>query len=438
MLSGTLSRHHEIRIIDGMIEGWTADAIVENIQSFQPDIIIFLTGVVSFKQDFAFITSLKADLSFLALASGELFLDDPVTQLKAFPVLDGAILDFTSESILTLIDRRDSGNKLPPGEPITNIVYRAESGEVIGTDAVRGKGDWFEIAIPRHEMFPNKDYRYPFVRRFPFATVLTDFGCPFHCSFCAIGRLGYKKRTVKNVLDELDLIKSLGFKDIYFDDQTFAADKKRTAELLEAMIARKYNLGFICFTRADVMDQEFLALMKKAGCHTLVFGVESESDEALEKVGKGMTVSRVRQAISWCRELGIRTVGTFIVGLPGMTRKEAESLGRFAVSLNLDFASFNVPVPRPGTGLRELAIEAGWIDSELKQMDQSGSYAVMGNEHISAADVLKLRNDASREFYLRPGYLVKRLFGIRTLYEFKSHLREMLNLVHPKRFTSKH
>ncbi len=166
---------------------------------------------------------------------------------------------------------------------------------------------------------------------------------------------------MENVLKELDFIHSLGFRDIYFDDQTFGTDRPRTVTLLEAMIDRDYRMGFICFTRADTVDRDFLKLMKRAGCHTVVFGVEAGGDESLATVGKELTIDVIRQAIGWCRTLGIRTVGTFIVGLPGMTEEQAAGIGDFAVGLGLDFASFNVPAPRPGTGLRKRALEAGWI-----------------------------------------------------------------------------
>ncbi|MBN1355465.1 radical SAM protein [bacterium] len=437
MLSGTLDTRHEIRVIDGMTAGSTRGMVAAAIRSQRPDVIIFLTGVVSFPEDFRFMEDVKRNSGCRIVASGELFLENPARQMERVPCLDGAILDFTSCDILTLLDRYHPEAGFQAGDPIPNIVYRCGS-EIIEGPEIRGSGESYEMAIPRHEYFPNHQYRYPFVRRFPFATVLTDFGCPHHCHFCTISRLGHKVRTVENVIRELDYIKRLGFKDIYFDDQTFGVQRDRTERILEEMIHRRYGMGFICFTRADTVDRGFLRLMKQAGCHTVVFGVESKSDTALKLAGKGLTGSQIRDAISWCQALGIRTVGTFVIGLPGMTRTEAEEISDFAIDLGLDFASFNVPAPRPGTLLRQTAVTKGWISEEIQPMDQSGSYAVMGNESMSADEVLQYRNLASRRFYLRPRYLFHRLMNIRTFYEFKSHLNEMTTLAHPKRFEKKH
>ncbi len=125
MLSGTLAEHHEIRVLDGMIDGWTHHSVAQAIQSFQPDVIVFLTGVVSYIEDMQFIAELKRILPFVAVASGELFLEDPRGTLAGFPEVDAAILDFTGRGILDLIDRIASPGHVAPGSPICNIVYRA-------------------------------------------------------------------------------------------------------------------------------------------------------------------------------------------------------------------------------------------------------------------------------------------------------------------------
>ena len=100
-------------------------------------------------------------------------------------------------------------------------------------------------------------------------------------------------------------------------------------------------------------------------------------------------------------------------------------------------ASFNVPAPRPGTGLRKRALEEGWIQEDLMEMDQSGSYAVMGNEFMSAEQVEFYRQQASKTFYFRFSYLLRRFLNIRSWYEVKSHLTEGLDLLLPKTFIKK-
>ena len=105
MLSGIIAEHHDIYVLDGIVDGWTHFNVMRSIRSFQPDVIIFLTGVASFKEDMQFLGELKRQMSFVSVASGELFLEGPRERLSAMPLVDATVLDFTEMGILDLIDR---------------------------------------------------------------------------------------------------------------------------------------------------------------------------------------------------------------------------------------------------------------------------------------------------------------------------------------------
>src|SRR6185436_14664706 len=107
--------------------------------------------------------------------------------------------------------------------------------------------------------------------------VLTDYGCPYPCTFCVIGTLGFKTRPVDEVLAEIDHIRGLGIRELFFMDQTFGVVKKRGLALC-AELEKRGDLSWTAFCRPDTADDELLAAMKRAGCHTLILGVESADD----------------------------------------------------------------------------------------------------------------------------------------------------------------
>ena len=397
--SGVLSRRFQVRVLDAIAEGLDAPACIERIRSLGPDHLLTLAGAVSLSEDAAFLSDLRRAVPSLrsAVGLGDLFLEDPAASLERFSGLDALAVDFTGEDI---------GNFFL-GLPHT--LATRERPALPGP--TRGE---FSIPVPLHDLFASPRYRYPFVRRHPFAVVLTNFGCPFRCSFCVMPGLGFKSRAVDNVLEELDWLKARGCRDIYFNDQTFGADRKRTAALLEAMARRGYGFGFVCFTRVDLMDREFLGLLKAAGCHTVMFGAESGDDGLLESYAKNITANEVMRARAACRELGLRTVATFILGLPGETEESALATIAFAKALDPDFASFNLAVPRMGTPLRREALAQGYVDSGSEEMDQSGTRAALATGLLSAARAEALRNRASRQFYLRPSKIMSRLLDVRT------------------------
>ena len=420
VLSGILSKAHEVSVIDAIAEGMGPGECAARVTQGGYGAVIFLTGAVSWAEDSEFIRRIKSGDGGhgkgrsgdkpLTIGTGDILLEKYGEFLKKNEFLDAIMLDFTTEDILTFLE----GDY----DKVRNIVFRRGS-EVVDNGVLREKSKEFEIPVPRYDLFPNEKYNYPFVLRHPFVTVLTDYGCPFKCSFCVMVALGFKYRSIENVMEELKSARDFGFRDIYFNDQTFGVRRERLEDLCNRMIDERIGMGWVCWSRVDLIDEPLLTLMKRAGCHTILFGVETSNDAVLKENKKGFTSAQVEKTFALCKRLGVRTLGTFILGLPGEDRASCLRTIEFAKKIGADFASFNVLIPRMNTEVRGEAIERGWIDSELELMDQSGSFAVMSSDKMSPEEILALRDLAVKSFYMRPSYIVRRLLNIKTTYELK-------------------
>lgn len=415
ILSGILNKRHEVKVLDAMALRLSGEETLKKIISLDIDTIIFITGSVSWKEDFKFMKRVKENKKVTLMASGDILLENGAKRLTENEFLNAILLDFTSDAILNYLE--DGSQR------IDNIIFR-KGKRILEGKEVRKHNVEFEIPIPRHELFNRKLYCYPFTRKPYFATVLTDYGCPFKCSFCIAGTLGFKTRRVANVIEELKYIQSLGIKEIYFADQTFGTDRKRTQELLKQMIRERLNFGWVCFSRVDLIDEDLLKLMKESGCHTIMLGVESTNDEILRKYQKGITRAQIVSAFKLCRGNRMRTVGIFIIGLPGEDEESTLKTIRFAQELRCDYASFNIATPRFGTEFRKEALLHHWTSPQVETMGQSSTYPVIRTDELSSRKIWELRNKAIRKFYLRPSYLLRRLLNIRSPYEFKIHMQE--------------
>lgn len=420
ILSGILSTKHMVKVLDAMAYNYSPSKCLKKINSLNPDIIISLTGAVSFEEDVEFWKLIKASRKdILIFASGDILMEDTDLLLKELDCLDGVILDFTDDDILAVIEDM--------GRSYDTIVHKHKGQVFKGTG--ESKRGVFEIPLPRHDMFPLKKYIYPFIGGSPFVTVLTDYGCPYRCSFCIMGTLPYKWRSIDNVMEELRYVKGLGINHIYFDDQTFGVIKNRGAELCRRMIEERLDLKWCCFSRVDMAEEETLRLMKEAGCHTVMYGVESGSDDILKKYSKDTSCAQIRNAFDLCRKMGLKTVATFVLGLPDDSEATITETVKFAKEIEPDYASFNVYVPRMHTKLRKDVLEKGLIASDVRVMDQTGTFSVAGTNYLASEEVLRLKEKAVKEFYLRLGYLVKRLKGINSLFDIKKELLGGLTVV---------
>jgi radical SAM superfamily enzyme YgiQ (UPF0313 family) len=243
-----------------------------------------------------------------------------------------------------------------------------------------------------------------------------------------IGTLGFQTRPVQDVLEEIDDLRARGVRELFFLDQTFGASERRGLELCRAL-AERGDLSWTAFTRPDTATDGLLAAMAAAGCHTLILGVETADDAALERYKKGVTTAEVRAACTRMRAHGIRTVGTFILGLPEETTESLERTLTLALELELDFMSLNVAVPRFGTPFRTRALELGLARREDLVMDQAGSEAFLPTATLDRSGVLALKQRMVRRFYLRPSYLWRRLRSAQSWYELTAHAREGVALL---------
>lgn len=416
VISGLLQGSHQLFALDAMAQNLSAGQTLGRIRDIRPDHIISLFGQASLKNDLNFLSQAKSELpSAKLLVSGDAGFDDTETLLRQEPYIDAVLLDYSSPEWLGFLEGRISG--------LYDIAF-IDGGRYCALRS-HGKSE-YSIGLPRHDLFPYKKYRMPFAKKLPYAGVVTDFGCPFKCDFCIIGQMPYKLRPVPEVIEELLYLKKMGIRYFSFGDQTFGAVRDRTEKLLSEMITKRIKLPWGCFARADLVTEDILKLMKQAGCELLMMGVESGDQGMLDRYHKGTTLEIIRRAFALCKKHGIRTVATFIIGLPGETGDTVQKTIDLALELDPDFASFNVPVAKPLTPLAGEAKARGWLKEGGQ--DQSSSANILAGG-ATGLGIEEWRRKAVNRFYLRPGYIFKRLKGITGLTELKINLAEAAALL---------
>lgn len=422
MISAWL-RDYDLHLVDAIRDNLDGATTIQKLKSLNPDAVIFLAGMVSWNEDKEFLQKLKKELDVMTIGVGDIFIEEGVKILIQNKAIDALLMDFCSEDIRHYLE----GNY----DKISNMIYRQGS-EIINIELDKKYSSTFEFPIPRHDLFVGRGYRYPFVREKRYASVLTDYGCPFKCGFCVMGTLAYKYRPLENILVELDFLKDMKVREILFMDQSFGVLSERNYHLYNEMIKRKYNFGWVCFSRVDLVNYSILTMMKQAGCHTIIFGVESANSELLKKYNKGYTLEQIKDAFFLSKKTGIRTVGTFILGLPEDTKDSCYQTIDLAKKIKCDFASFNFAFPRFRTGLRTVMEKNKLFDKDLGFSDQSGGELATRSFFLTTDDLIKIRKDAFWQFYLRPQYILRQLLSVQTPYEmclkFKNGLRIIRNL----------
>ncbi len=182
--------------------------------------------------------------------------------------------------------------------------------------------------------------------------VQTSRGCPFDCSFCSVtGMFGraYRHRSTANIIEDLARYDEPG-NFIFFYDDNFTASPARAKELLRAMIDRGFAFRWSTQVRADVArDEELVALMRQAGCHTVFIGFESVNPESLAGMNKRQSVDDIGEAIRVLRRHRINIHGMFVHGFDEDDWSAVERSVRFARRARLTSCQFLILTPLPGT-----------------------------------------------------------------------------------------
>jgi radical SAM superfamily enzyme YgiQ (UPF0313 family) len=294
---------------------------------------------------------------------------------------------------------------------IDGIVYQKDSQIIFNKERERIK-NLDDLPWPAYNLLPMDKY-YPAkgsYQRLPAMSMLTGRGCPGQCTFCnkTLGKLMIF-RSAQSLIEEIKmLIKDYGIKQIMFYDDTFTVYKENVRKFCHLLLEQNIDISWCCFSRVDYVDLDLLKLMKKAGCHQIMYGIESGDQNVLDSINKNITLNLAREVVKLTKLAKIDVRGAFMVGNPIETRETVLRTLDFALELDPDVAIFNITTPYPGTQMFEEAERKGmiltynWDDYDL-------SNPVMKLENLSQKEISDLYRYCFKKFYLRPKYILMRL-----------------------------
>lgn len=294
--------------------------------------------------------------------------------------------------------------------------------------------DLDRLPFPARDLLPNHLYRHPLFGGEPIATLMTSRGCPFDCVFCDKSVTGrrWRPRSAENVLEELEeIVEGLGIRSLIFYDDLFTLDPERVIRLARGIIERKWDLHWKCEGRVNLVDETALQWMKRAGCEMIAYGVESANAHALKFLHKGITPGQVREAFAKTRAAGIQTLAYFILGIPGESFEDELNTIRFAGEIQADYAQFALLSPFPGSPLYEEAVAKGWYREgpALGLAEQGERRPLLITPEWTEEKLKQIQRRAYTGFYLRPGYLFRRLRRLGSRRELAAALRAGLALL---------
>jgi radical SAM superfamily enzyme YgiQ (UPF0313 family) len=261
--------------------------------------------------------------------------------MRAFPAID---LILRGEAEQTLPELVDALAQQRPLTAIPGLTFRQDQEIVRNPDAPLVM-DLDALPFPAFHLFP--DVR--FCRHFPLEL---GRGCPFSCTFCSTNdffRRRFRLKSPAQMIADMRRIKqTYGINSFELVHDMFTVDRKRVVEFCQALIESKEEFYWGSSARTDCIDEELIALMAKAGCRGIFFGIESGSARMQKVIDKGLELSDSAERVRSCDKYKINTAVSLMAGFPDETMNDLRQTAAFFVnSLRYDHADPQLSILAP-------------------------------------------------------------------------------------------
>jgi len=342
------------QIIESDLESYSAQTVAQMILDINPKFLgltLFTVGVFNA----AIIAKIvrEKNPNIVILVGGPHISSMGYETMNKFEEFDVAVIhegELILENLLKTIEKEESL------ESVKGIIYRDKDRSIRKTLPPPSIENLDSLPRPAWDLLPNFPkaylpaiYDYP---RAPVATYSASRGCPFECEFCDTSTFGAKIRynSPQHVYDTMKhLSETYGIKHLQFVDDLFVAHNGRVVEFSKLLIDKPIDMTWSCTARVNTVKEETLALMKKAGCWEISFGLESGSDFLLDEMKKSQRVSTAVDAVRWTHEAGIRVKGLLMLGYPGESQETIDETKEFVKSIPLTTMNLSKFTPYPGS-----------------------------------------------------------------------------------------
>ncbi len=392
---------YQATIIESDIENLTPEQVTERLIQQGPAFIGITLFTVGVWQAAQVAGACKRELPDCKIIVGGPHISSmSMETMQRFPEFDIAVIHEGEAVLPELLAQLKSSSDL---NNVKGIIFR-HGQDIVKTAPAPSINDLDSLPMPAWDLLPNFPdaylpaiFDYP---RGPVATMVASRGCPFLCKFCDTSTFGAQVRanspeTVFNIMRHLH--EHYGIQHIQFVDDLFLASRVRTLQLCDLIIENKLNISWGCTARVDTVKPDVLRRMKQAGCWEISFGLETGSNELLQKMEKAARIEVSEQAVNWTEQAGIRSKGLFMLGYPGETKDSIKLTKAFLKRLPLSTMNLSKFTPYPGSPIYREIYGTNIRDEHWQKMN--GMNFVWAPEGFSKEELDREFQSILRTFY---------------------------------------
>jgi radical SAM superfamily enzyme YgiQ (UPF0313 family) len=252
-----------------------------------------------------------------------------ISTMKAFPYIDFIVRGEAEDTFPLLIESISNGCTSQGLETVMGITFRKDN-EIIRNPAAHPIPDLDNLPLPAYHLDPH-------INEYKRISLEVGRGCPFNCTFCSTSEFFNRKfrfKSPKKMIEQMKFIKkNFGINNIAFTHDNFTAKRKKVVEFCEALLNCEEKFCWSCSARTDQVDDDLIAIMAKAGCKGIFFGIETGSARMQKIINKNLNLSDAILRIQCANDYDIETTVSMITAFPEETKNDLKNTVNFYVDL---------------------------------------------------------------------------------------------------------
>jgi len=357
------------------------------------------------------------------IIGGSHFTGDPISTMKNNTIIDFGIKNEGEITLFELLNAISGNKKL---NDIPGLVYRNKNGKIINNVDRPFVKDIDDFPMPAYDLLPMDRYYLPShhisvknIPTRPFSLLFTSRGCYSNCTFCAskvVWKQKVRYHSSERVLSEINYVRNkFNIKTFEFADDNFLLNKNRLNIILDGLVSKENGINFNCLSRVDNIKEDDVERLKKAGCYLIRFGVESGSQEILDRMRKKITKDQIKSAFKAAKKVGVAANASIIIGSPGETKDTIKETLALLLEIDPNIINFFYSMPLVGTDVRDEVLQ-----KQQLMNDEWHNWDIMATpmavtDKMELDEIIEAQKMFYRQYYFRPTYILKKLIQIRSL-----------------------
>ncbi len=401
---------HTVRVIESEALDYSYEDIYREAAAFKPDIVGMPTFLNTIQRVFTIAREVKGRFPAVKTVLGGVQVTLNPDEAMAVDAVDFVVRGEGENAFRDLLSALDG--RLAMAD-VRGLIWR-DRGKAVFNPQQELIEDLDELSLPARHLFPMERYHSSSqLRGTRTLHMMTSRGCPFRCAYCTshltFGKT-FRYHRPERIIREMRILKDqYGADGVQFYDETFTLNKKRVMDLCGALADSDIRLPWACFTRVNLVDEELLRAMRRAGCYQIFYGVEAATQRLLDVIKKDITIEQIKNAFRWTKDAGIEALASFMIGLPTETLEESYKTIDFAIEIDADYSQWQKTTPFPGTELYDICEKHGTILTKDWTKFTAWNEIVYVTDGRTKEDIVKVEQEAFRRFYLRPSYILRHL-----------------------------